>query len=168
MGFSHFFYSLFSIKMNDTQSADVSKLIESVLADGRMELIEITCRPQGRQLLIQLLVDTIDGVTIQQCANVNQLVGKALEEANIIEESYTVEVSSPGLDRPLVTIRDFERALGQDLQLSVAFEEGHPKDINGMLLAVQAEAVVLQTTSGNLTVPISQIQIAKKALRWKQ
>ena len=152
--------------MDDSRQSEIQKLAAPILADGRMELIELTCRPQRRQLLIRLLVDTVEGVTIQQCARVNQLLGKALEESSLIEESYTIEVSSPGLDRPLVTKRDFERAVGEDLQLNVAAEPGRFKEMKGMLLAVGPEAIVLQTGSGNLTVAFSQIQAAKKALRW--
>lgn len=167
MGIFPLFLFSFYKKMNDSSKySDVQKLVHAILAAGQMEFVEITFKHQGRQLLIKLLVDTVNGVTLQQCARVNRLLENALEEANIIDESYTIEVSSPGLDRPLVTNRDFERAVGQDLQLSVAFEEGHPKEVEGMLLAVAPEGVVLQTTSGNLTVPMAQIRTAKKALKW--
>jgi len=89
-----------------------------------------------------------------------------LESSNLIEGSYTIEVSSPGLDRSLISKRDFERAIGEDLQVTVKTTDGRFKDMQGMLLAVQPEAVVVKTTSGNVTVPMAQIQAAKKALRW--
>jgi len=152
--------------MDDPRLTQIRALIEPILVDREMELVELTCRPYGRQVHVRLLVDRVGGVTIQQCARVNQLIGQALESANLIEESYTVEVSSPGLDRPLVSKRDFERAIGEDLQVHLGREDVRMQELDGMLLAVQPEAIVLKTTSGNITVPFAEIRAAKKALRW--
>jgi ribosome maturation factor RimP len=77
-----------------------------------------------------------------------------------------VEVSSPGLDRPLVSQRDFERAIGDDLVVYLRLEEGKSRQLNGMLLAVQPEAIVLKMPTGNVTLPIHAIQSAKKAIRF--
>ena len=152
--------------MDDPRLTAIHALIEPIVAEQDAELVELTCRPQGRQLLIRLLVDKVGGITIQQCARVNQLISNALETANLIEESYTVEVSSPGLDRPLVTKRDFERALGEEVRMDVRIGDGRFRETQGMLLAVQHEAIVLKTSGGNVVVPLSDIRIAKKALRW--
>lgn len=148
--------------------ADIQALVEPILSEHELELVELACRPQGRHVLVRLLVDRVGGVAIQHCARVNRLIGEALERANLIEGSYTVEVSSPGLDRPLATRRDFERAIGDELRLEVSEGESPASAsvFTGMLLAVQPEAIVLKTTSGNITVPLSQIRLAKKALRW--
>ena len=152
--------------MNDVRAVSIQALLEPILSDRAMELVELSCRPASGQLLIRVLVDKVGGVTIAQCAQVNQQLSQALESSNLIEGSYTIEVSSPGLDRPLISKRDFERAIGEDLQVTVKTNDGRFKDMQGMLLAVQPEAVVVKTTSGNVTVPMAQIQTAKKALRW--
>ena len=152
--------------MDDARLADIQHLVEPILADREIELVELTCRPQGRQVLLRFLVDKVGGVTIQQCAKVNQLIGQALEAADLIEGRYTIEVSSPGLDRPLVSQRDFERALGEELAVEINLEGGRTKELDGMLLAVQREAIVLKMTSGNVTIPLIQIRAAKKAIRW--
>ena len=152
--------------MDDLRLPAIEALIEPILTDRGMELVELTCRPQGRQRLLRLLVDKVGGVTIQQCARVNQLLGEALEAANLIEESYLIEVSSPGLDRPLATKRDFERALGEELHVVFSLEDGRLRELEGMLLAVQLEAIVLKTVSGNVVMPLAQVRTAKKALKW--
>ena len=150
----------------DARLAQIQALVEPILVDRSLELVELTCRPQGGQQLIRLLIDRVGGVTIQHCAHVNQLISNALEAANVIEGSYTVEVSSPGLDRPLVTKRDFERALGEALRVGAAQADGRVRELGGMLLAVQHEAIVLKTPSGNVTIPFGDIRGAKKAIRW--
>ena len=144
----------------------IRALIEPVVAEQDTELVELTCRPQGQQVLIRLLVDKPGGITIAQCARINRRLSDALEAANLIEESYTVEVSSPGLDRPLAAKRDFERALGEEIWLDVRIGEGRFSETRGMLLAVQEEAIVLKTPAGNVTIPLTDIRLAKKAVKW--
>ena len=73
----------------------IQALVEPILAERDMELVELTCRSQGRQWLVRLLVDRVGGVTIQQCAQVNQLIGQALETAGVIEGSYSVRRNAP-------------------------------------------------------------------------
>lgn len=152
--------------MSDPRITAIQSIVEPILAERGVELVELTARPQGRQALIRLLVDKPGGITLAQCAGLNNQIGQALEAANVIEESYTVEVSSPGLDRPLTRKRDFERAVGEPLQLDVKIEEGRYRPLEGVLLAVQPEAVVLQLPDGNVTVPFADIRIAKKVIKW--
>jgi len=144
----------------------IQALAEPILAEADMELVELTSRPQGGQPLIRFLVDRVGGVTIGQCAQANRRIAETLDAANLVEGGYTVEVSSPGLDRPLVSRRDFERALGEDLDLTLQDAEGRASELRGMLLAVQREALVVKTPRGNLTVPLGHVRAAKKALRW--
>lgn len=152
--------------MDDTRVLALRTLVEPILAQQGVELVELTCRPQGRQTLVRLLVDRVGGITLQQCAHVNQLVGQALDTANLITESYTVEVSSPGADRPLANQRDFERAIGEAVIVQQAAEDGRIRERQGTVLAVTENGVVLKTVAGNLPLPFAQIRHAKKALRW--
>lgn len=152
--------------MSDPRTTAIQSIVEPILADKGVELVELTTRPQGRQLLVRLLVDKPGGITLAQCAGLNNHIGQALEAANLIEESYTVEVSSPGLDRPLTSKRDFERAVGEPLQLDVKIDEGRYRPMEGVLLAVQPEAVVLQLPAGNVVVPMADIRVAKKVMKW--
>ncbi len=154
--------------MDDPRTGQIRALIEPILADRQLELVELTCRPAGGQVIVRLLVDRPGGITLAGCAQANQAVSTALEATNLISESYTVEVSSPGLDRPLTTKRDFERCVGERLRLTVAEGEGRTRELLGTLLAVQPEpeAVVLKLPSGNVTVPLAEIRQAKKAVQW--
>ena len=150
----------------DERVTHIQALVEPILAERGMELVELTVRPQGRQQLVRLLVDKVGGVTIQQCATVNGVVGAALESADVLEGSYTIEVSSPGLDRPLTSKRDFERALGEELLVQTVADDGRARELSGMLLAVQHEAIVVKTLGGNVTVPWSAVRSANKAIQW--
>ena len=146
---------------------DLLALMEPVWAQASTELVESKVFRQGGQLVIRLLVDKVGGVTIQDCARLNHQIGAALEQANVPDEPYVIEVSSPGLDRPLATKRDFERAIGESLEVEAVdpVTKAHTQ-FKGPLLAVQHEAIVVTTQGGNITIALSDIQRAKKALRW--
>ena len=152
--------------MDERRLVEVQALIEPILAAKQVELVELTCRPHSGQIYVRLLVDKVGGITIRECAQVNQRISEALDAAHLIQESHTVEVSSPGLDRPLVSKRDFERAVGEDVQLEMTIENGRTKALRGMLLAVQPDAIVVKTAEGNVTVSLGNVRLAKKALRW--
>ena len=152
--------------MDEAQVARVRQVAEPMLAERQMELVEFTCRPEGRRLHIRLLVDRIGGITIEQCAQVNHALGRLLEPAGMVDDSYTIEVSSPGLDRPLRTKRDFERSVGERIRVVTAEPEGRTQEVVGMVLAVQEQAVVLKIASGTVTVPLTGIRSAARVLRW--
>jgi len=152
--------------MDEGFQSAVQKLVEPILEQRQVELVELSCQPRGGQTLVRLLIDTVSGVTVQDCAHINQRVGEALDQAGLIEGSYTLEVSSPGLDRPLLSKRDFERAIGEQLLVETQEEEGKFKLRRGMLLAVQHEAIVLKNAGETITVVFDRIRSAKKALPW--
>ena len=151
--------------MDDPRIASLRDLIEPLLADRGAELVELTCRPQRGVLQVCLLVEKVRGVNVQECATLNRVIGNAMDEAGIFSDSYTLEVSSPGLDRQLASMRDFERAVGEEIQVWIRDEKGI-QDTEGQLLAVQADAIVLKTTAGNITISIAQIYKAKKAVKF--
>ncbi|MBI3324689.1 MAG: ribosome maturation factor RimP [Candidatus Omnitrophica bacterium] len=131
-----------------------------------MELVELNMRRHSGQVLLRFLVDRVGGVTVQDCAILNQRIGQSLDLAGTIAEGYTLEVSSPGLDRPLATKRDFERALGEEIEVELDRPMRELRQLKGQLLSVQDEAIVLITRLGNLAIPFEQITRAKKALQW--
>ena len=151
--------------MDDALRDDIRRVAGPILDAEGAELVELILHRHGAQALIRLLVDKVGGVTIQLCSRLNRLVGQALDEANLMDTRYTLEVSSPGLDRPLVSKRDFERAIGEELELEVRDETQSIRLVKGTLLSVQDEAVVITTRAGNVTIPSAQIQRAKKAIR---
>ena len=156
--------------MEEAQLAAIQEVAVSILGLYSMELVECAAHRAGRQWLIKLLVDKIGGINIHECARANRAIGEALEAANILAEPYALEVSSPGLDRPLKSPRDFERAIGEEVHVQLrqplAVGAVSLTQVTGSVLAVQPEAVVFTTSAGNVTVPLESIQLAKKSIRW--
>jgi ribosome maturation factor RimP len=149
--------------MDDLRRSTVERLVEPILQAESVELVELTVNRQGGQVLVRLLIDRPGGINVQHCARVNRALGEVLDAGMIFDERYTVEVSSPGLDRPFASVRDYERAIGEQLEVQLTGEAGS-KTVSGMLLSVQDQAIVLTTRSGNVTIPFVHVQRARKAL----
>jgi len=120
----------------------VAELVQPLLEDLGMELVELEYRREGRDWYLRLFIDKPGGVTLDDCADISREVGALLEVEELISHAYRLEVSSPGLDRPLKKLSDFERFSGQLVKLK-SHEmldpdgRGHSrKTFSGMLLGV--------------------------------
>ena len=155
--------------MDEARQEMIRQVTAPIFEAASTELVELTAHQHGGGLLLRFLVDKVGGVTVQDCASLNQRIGQALDaldSAGTTAERYTLEVSSPGLDRPLASKRDFERALGEDIEVELSEPVREARQLKGRLLSVQDEAVVLITRFGNLAIPFRQIRRALKAIRW--
>ena len=141
----------------------IQQLSASFLAAAGVELVDLNIRRQGKQTAIEILVDkTGGGINIDECSRLNREIGNALEAQNIISDRYLLEVSSPGLDRPLKTKRDFERVIHRPVRLILFERVGEKGEYVGDLLAVNDQGVVIATQQGNLAVPFEKINVAKQ------
>ena len=150
--------------VTDSQRAALEQVVEPILLEASAELVEMQLPQHRNQLTIRLLVDKVGGITIQECARLNQRLGQALDHSGLLSDRYILEVSSPGLDRPIVSKRDYERAIGEELDLELLEPVRGSRRLIAPLLAVQEEAVVMSTSTGNVVIPVRQIQRARKAI----
>lgn len=143
----------------DTSILDrVRELTQPLLASRQMELVELTCRPQGGGWVLRFLVDTVAGVRVGDLSSLNRSIGAILEEHDVVPERYTLEVSSPGLDRPLKSGRDFERVIGRRVKVLTSAPVNDRQEHHGSVLGAGDEVVSLKTDSGEkVLIPLAQI-----------
>ena len=147
--------------------ARVRELTEPLLASRGMELVELTCRPQGGGLALKFLVDTARGIAVGELSSLNRAIGAVLDEQNAVPEQYTLEVSSPGLDRPLRSGRDFERVIGRRVQVLTSAPVNARQEHHGDVLGASDELVTLKADSGEkLQIPLAQIVHAVQEVRF--
>jgi len=122
-----------------------------------VDLIEKDLFGTGDRKILRVFIDKDGGVSVEDCASVNRYLSEA------IDGSYTIEVSSPGLDRPLKTKRDFERNLGRMLRVT---QSG--KFVKGILKSVSESSIILETVAAKgrkpateTCIPISETLTAK-------
>ena len=147
--------------------ARVQELIGPLLANRGMELVELTCRPHGGGLVLRLLVDTARGVSVGDLSSLNRAVGAVLDEHDAVPERYTLEVSSPGLDRPLKSGRDFERVIGRRVRVLTAVPVHDRQEHHGDVLGASDELVTLKSDSGEkVQIPLAHITHAVQEVRF--
>jgi ribosome maturation factor RimP len=96
---------------------ELENIMRDHLESQGLELVELVYRFEGRYMVLRLLVDRPEGgITIEECARLNNEISCILDEKNIIEERFALEVCSPGLDRPLKSKNDFVRSLNRKVK----------------------------------------------------
>lgn len=93
-------------------------------------------------------MDKPEGITLDECARLNQEIGQILDRENVIQESYLLEVSSPGLDRPLLSTRDFQRNIGRPIRVILHQPLNEQNVWEGLVQGVDEQKVFIQTGEG--------------------
>lgn len=114
---------------------------------------------QGSTLL-RIYIDKKNGVTIEDCKRVSQQLSVALDVEGILSYRYVLEVSSPGLERPLFTLAQFEQFIGQKVRLKLYAPINGQSRFAGKIVRIIGETVVLDIDNHEFEVPFSQIEKA--------
>lgn len=139
----------------------VKELVRPYLEDSGVELIEITYRREQGGMTLRLLVDTPEGIKIAECERVNNYLSELLDKEEVIGEHYLIEVSSPGLDRPIKTDRDFERVLGKDLEVTTYVSVDGRKTHEGRFIGMDKDAIVIESDGVSIVIPKASIALAR-------
>ena len=142
---------------------EIEELVKKHLPDDSHFLVEVKMEDKAGKTKLLILIDADQGVTIESCALVSRKVSEELETNEMIDQAYTLEVSSPGLDYPLSSPRQYQKNIGRDLK--VLLESG--SELAGKLLEAQDDAVKLlvkkkekgkKATEEELLVPTQEIK----------
>jgi ribosome maturation factor RimP len=106
------------------------QLLDPFLEEGRIFVVDIIIKPSKVSQKISILVDSDEGITIQECTSISRRLAKQLEELEVFTEAYTLEVSSPGLDQPLILPRQYQKNVGRNLKVTLKSGE----TVSGKLL----------------------------------
>lgn len=144
--------------------SEISNIVEEALSeDSSQFLVDVVLKGNvGNQKLI-VLIDGDQGITIDACAKVSRAVGLTLEEINLIDGKYTLEVSSPGLDHPIKLPRQYTKNIERGLE--VEFNSG--EKVNGKLKKVSDDGIVIQTKKEEKTFSFSEINQSKIEVSFK-
>lgn len=124
------------------------KLLEPILEANHFELVDVEYVKEGGSWYLRAYIDKPGGITVDDCEIVNRALGDLLDEHDFIEESYILEVSSPGLGRPLKKERDFARSLGEEVEIRTYRMVDRQKEFRGILKAYDKETVTIETDGG--------------------
>lgn len=135
-----------------------------MIEESGLELVETKLAGFGGNTIIKIFVDKEKGVSIQECARLSRKISDYLETENFILHRYTLEVSSPGLDRPLTSRADFQRKKGEQVTLFMK-DKTDPRDqTSGTITSIEEDQVVLFCQGKEEKVPLNLIDKAILAL----
>lgn len=132
----------------------LTELITPIIDDRGLELVDIQVAGGSRRPIVRVFIDQESGVTVDDCSAVSRRFGLELDQAEVIETSYTLEVSSPGLDRPLTKPTDFNRRRGCAVCVCLKDVE---KPVTGTIVSADEE-LVLQTDAGRTKIAFNQVE----------
>jgi ribosome maturation factor RimP len=146
--------------------AQVNDLICDFLNKNNFYLVQINNFYQGNNLFIRILIDKPQGgISIDECARLNSQIGEILDEKNILQQRYVLEVSSPGLDRPLATKEDFLRCINKEARLFFSQLINGKREVEGVISKVDGDCVYIDTGEGLFEAPLSKITKAKQVIK---
>ena len=136
---------------------DLLKLIEQTAEGLGYELVDFETSPRGR--LMRVFIDSPNGITVDDCSAVSNQLTRIFEVENV--DYDRLEVSSPGMDRPLKKLADFERFAGEQAQLRLSLPIGNQRNFVGVIEGVRDGAVALRTEKGEVLLPFDDIEKAR-------
>jgi ribosome maturation factor RimP len=137
----------------------VSDLVEAPLRDQGFELAEVVVSRYRTATTIRLFVYGADGVTIDECARLSRMVDDILAGTDLFKNGYTLEISSPGLDRPLLTPRDYKYRVGETVR--VEFQDHSRKRFTGEIVSAAADRVEFRVNDEVITIDLTDIRQAQ-------
>ena len=143
---------------NDSIAARVQEIAEQVAIDHGLELVHVEVAGPDNKPIVRVFIDKPQGVTHEDCSEVSTHLGTILDVEDFIHASYTLEVSSPGLERGLYKRADYERFAGSNAKLKTRQPIGGQRNFRGHLVGVEGDEVVFEDrTSGRVRVPLEFI-----------
>ncbi len=135
--------------MNDEQVVDkVKELISDIFQKQGIELVELSYGRRKEGIVLRFLIDKPDGITMEECGRLNHEIDRLVEGAGIINERYVLEVSSPGLDRPLRTREDFIHVIGKSVRVISRLPVDGRDVHSGKLYGVNDRSIVIISKDG--------------------
>lgn len=137
------------------------ELLEPVVNAIGYELVLLEYSPRDGSGMLRLFIDAPDGITLDDCEKVSREVAAMLDVEDVITQAYRLEVSSPGLDRPLVKPEHYQRFKGEVARIQMLAPVAGRRRFQGVLLEATDDEVSIDTAEGVITLPLADIDKAK-------
>lgn len=124
-------------------------LVLPIVEANGFELVDVEYVKEGSNWYLRAYIDKEGGITVDDCETVSRAFGDLLDEKDFIEDSYILEVSSPGLGRPLKKEKDFARSMGKELEIRTYRAVDRQKEFYGTLTAYDESSVTITAEDGS-------------------
>lgn len=145
----------------------VKELVIPIVDKYSYELVDVEFLKEGSNWYLRVFIDKPGKITVENCQTVSEELGAELDKVDPIQKSYILEVSSPGIDRPLKSRRDFERYKGEIIEIRLFKPVDGNKVFEGYLLGLDGDNIVIKLENGTkMNFEREQISIAKRVLKF--
>lgn len=141
-------------------------LVLPVIGSNNFELVDIEYKKEGNNWFLRVYIDKEGGVTLDDCQVVSEYLSNKLDEADPIQNSYILEVSSPGIDRPLKTPKDFEKHKGMSIEVSLYTPVDKKKKFEGELLDFNGEKIFISSNGIQMEFEINNVSLVKPIIKF--
>lgn len=142
------------------QVAKLNQLIAPVVDSLGCEFVGCELSREHGQPLLRVYADHKDGITVDHCASISRQLGAVFDVEDPFSGAYRLEVSSPGLDRPLFTLAHYQRFIGQRVRLKLRMALDGRRQLKGVLLTADEESVTVDMDGEHLTTGFANIEKA--------
>jgi ribosome maturation factor RimP len=144
----------------------VSELIEPTITEHNIELVDVEYIKAGKVWILRVFIDKKQGVTVLDCQKLSREIEDLIEVHELISDPYTLEVSSPGLDRPLKKEADFLRNKDKQIQLNTYAPIEGRKNFSGIVLDVNDKILFLKNKDNCIELELANIAQAKLVIEF--
>jgi ribosome maturation factor RimP len=158
---AHFIFCRRIFLTSSDQINEIQEIARKIIESEGLELIDLEYKEGRTRSLLRIYIDKESGVTLSECESVSRQLSAILDVKDLLNNPYVLEVSSPGLDRPLRTDRDYKRALGRTLKVNLLSDvEGKSEQLTGKLLEVTDDAILIEEGGNRRGIPRNSIKRA--------
>ena len=141
------------------------QLAQPIVDENNFELVDIEYVKEGANWYLRVYADKEGGINIDDCVLLSRALEAKLDEEDFIEDAYILEVSSPGLGRPLKKDKDFERSIGKEIEIKLYRPIEKQKEWEGTLVSYNTESVTIRLeTEEEMTIARNDIALVRLAL----
>jgi ribosome maturation factor RimP len=145
----------------------VRELLSPIMEQTGFELVDVELVKEGKETFLRVYIDKEGGVLIDDCQTVSEALSERLDEDDFIKEQYFLEVSSPGLDRPLKTPRDFEKNYGKEVEVRLYEPLQNKKSFTGVLIRLQDGALLITDAEGeSYEFAMKSVAVVKRVVKF--
>ena len=145
----------------------VRDMSQTIADELDFELVDLEYIKEFGNYFLRVYIDKIGGVSTDDCEKMSERLSIALDEKDPIKEAYYLEISSPGLDRPLKTDKDLNRNLGNDVEIKLYISWNNKKNYEGTLASFNDDEITIENNQGNtFSLPRELISIVRLAIKF--
>ena len=145
----------------------LSEICTPIAESLNFELVDIEFVKEYGSNYLRVYIDKPGGITLDDCQNMSEVISERLDQQDPISGAYYLEVSSPGLDRPLKTDKDFKRNLGKEIEISLYTAIDNKKNYEGVLKDFSEKNIIITgEDANNIEIPRESVSIVKLALKF--